>query len=405
MGQIRRRRCPTVAAIGAAVCLVLLAAPASAEPVTLAQARLPGGTLIPRLSLPLHTSGASIVNRFGQPVRLAAVNWYGGESVDFVPAGLQAQPLARIVSEIRQLGFNAIRLPWSNQLVEQNPVVPDYAVAANPQFEGMHAMTVFEIIVHALTNQGLAVILDNHNSNAEWCCGSNDGNMLWYNAQYPQSAWLADWQHMVAIFRNDPLVIGADLRNEPRAPATWGGPASTNWQAAAELGGNAVLTVNPHLLVFVEGISYAGDLSGVAQLPVVLDVPNRLVYEVHDYSWYESGFSSYHQWYEQVYPKWAYLVAGPDPQPVWVGEFGTCDTSTSCVQDTTSGTQGFWFQILTSFIQRYDLSWSYWAVNGTQSTGAGRTYGAAETYGVLNPQWDGSALAGLTQRLQQLQSP
>lgn len=399
-GQLRR----TGAVVGAALALSLMGStPTSAAPAPPAGTTVPP-TTIPRADLPLHTAGASIVDRTGQPVHLSAVNWYGGESVDFVPTGLEVQPLANIVRQIRQLGFNAVRLPWSNQMLEQNPVVPDYAVAANPQLQGLHAMAVYRIVVHALTDQGIAVILDNHNSNAEWCCGGNDGNMLWYNAQYPESSWLADWKTMVSTFRDDPLVIGADLRNEPRSPATWGGPASTNWQAAAERGGNAVLSVNRNLLVFVEGISYAGDLSGVQQLPVVLDVPHQLVYEVHDYGWYESGFTSYQQWYQQVYPKWAYLVTGPDPQPLWLGEFGTCNTAANCVASDSPGPNGFWFQILTTFVQRNHLSWAYWAVNGTQSTGAGRTYGAPETYGILNPQWDGSASAALTERLQQLES-
>ncbi len=361
------------------------------------------GRLIARDSLPLHTAGARIVNRFGRPVHLAAVNWYGGESVDFAPGGLQLQPLKQIVSEIRRLGFNAVRLPYSNQMVEQDPVVPGYAVAANPELEGLHAMQVYERVVHALTGQGIAVVLDDHNSNAEWCCSATDGNTLWYNSRYPQRAWLSDWKEMAATFRNDPLVIGADLRNEPRGAATWGGPSSTNWPAAAELGGDAVLSVNRHLLVFVEGISYAGDLSGVKHLPVVLDVPHHLVYEAHDYAWYEPGFSSYKQWYEQVYPKWAYLVTGPKPQPLWVGEFGTCDTAASCVSDSTSGSNGFWFHILTTFLQRYDVNWCYWPINGTQSTGRSRTYGAPETYGVLNAKWDGPALPALTRRLAQIE--
>ena len=40
----------------------------------------------------------------------------------------------------------------------------------------------------------------------------------------------------------------------------------------AQRGGNAVLGVNPNLLVFVEGVNYAGDLSDVASLPATLNV-------------------------------------------------------------------------------------------------------------------------------------
>jgi endoglucanase len=354
------------------------------------------------IRFPLHTDGRFIVDAGGQPVQLAAANWYGAESTDFVVGGLQAQPLELIVRQVRQLGFNAVRLQWSNQMFESDPVVPDYAVAANPELRAMHAMDVFDRVVRALSAQGIMVILDNHNSNAEWCCGGSDGNMLWYNSQYPESSWIADWKGMAERYRDDPLVVGVNLRNEPRSPATWGGPPATNWQAAAERGGDAVLSVNQNLLVIAEGVSYAGDLSGVQGLPVELRVPRRVVYEAHDYAWYESNFTSYAQWYAELYPKWGYLVTGPSPQPVFVGEFGTCNTSPSCVDSSSTSDNGFWFHILTRFLGAYDLSWGYWPLNGTQSTGGGRTWNAPETYGVLNTQWNGIASQDLVARLQQI---
>ena len=89
---------------------------------------------------------------------------------------------------------------------------------------------------------------------------------------------------MARRYKHQPAVIGADLRNELRFGATWGGQdPAFDWHAAAERGGNAVLAENPNLLIFVEGIDYALDLSGFARLPVKLNVPNRLVYSAHDY--------------------------------------------------------------------------------------------------------------------------
>src|SRR3989454_5163071 len=201
------------------------------------------------MRFPLHTDGRFIVDAAGQQVHLAAANWYGAESTDFVVGGLQAQPLDVIVGQVRQLGFNAVRLQWSNQMFESDPIVPDYAVAANPVLHGLHAMQVFDRVVNAVSAQGVMIILDNHNSNAEWCCGGNDGNMLWYNSQYPESSWINDWRSMVARYQGNQLVVGGDLRNAPRSPATWGGPAATNWQAAAARGGDAALSVDPHPLI------------------------------------------------------------------------------------------------------------------------------------------------------------
>src|SRR5215510_10767264 len=91
---------------------------------------------LPRL--PLRTEGRWIVDAAGERFKLAGVNWYGAEEEDFVPAGLDKRPVADIALLIRELGFNSVRLPWSNELVGRNPVVADGVVAANPSLRGKH---------------------------------------------------------------------------------------------------------------------------------------------------------------------------------------------------------------------------------------------------------------------------
>jgi endoglucanase len=356
------------------------------------------------IAFPLHTSGALIEDAAGKSVKLSMVNWYGAESPDYVVGGLSYQPVASIISEIVSMGFNGVRLPWSNQMWESNPVVSASLVAANPQFAGERARTVFGQVVQDLANAGLMVVLDDHNSNAEWCCSASDGNTLWYNSAYPQSAWISDWKSVAAQFAGIPQVIGVDLRNEPRASATWGGSdLGTNWQAAAELGGDAVERVDPSLLIFIEGVNYALDLSGVASDPVTLTDSGHVVYEAHDYGFDHSGVDSYDAWVAQIQSDWGYLV-GRDP--LWIGEFGTCNTADTCVESTSKADRGLWFSVLSRYLDYHDLNWSYWPVNGTQSDGLpgqGRTYGATETYGVLNSQWDDASRASLLTSLQAIQ--
>ncbi|MGH9599718.1 MAG: cellulase family glycosylhydrolase [Terracidiphilus sp.] len=353
-------------------------------------------------AFPLHTSGASIVDSSGKVIHLNAFNWFGAESTDYVVEGLQAQPLSSIVATIKGLGFNAVRLLFSNQMVETNPVVGNYALTANPSMDGENALTIYDQVVSALSNAGIMVILDNHMSNAGWCCSTSDHNELWYNSDYPQANWVADWKTMAQRYASNPWVIGADLRNEPRSPATWGGNPLDDWHAAAELGGNAVLSVNPNLLIFVEGVDYAGDLSCVASLPVQLNVANQLVYEAHDYGFWYSGLTSYSDWYNKIEPKWGYLVTGSSPQPLWIGEFGTCNTADTCVNSDNSGDLGYWFNAMTSFVRDYGVNWSYWTINGTTESGNGGGFGTVENYGVLNTSWNASALPSLTARLQSM---
>src|ERR1700684_195271 len=94
-------------------------------------------------AFPLHTSGQYIVDSNGVRVHLNAFNWYGSEGEDFVVEGLEEQTLNSIVATIKGLGFNAVRLLWSNQMVESNPVVGNYALTANTSLEGEHALTIF----------------------------------------------------------------------------------------------------------------------------------------------------------------------------------------------------------------------------------------------------------------------
>ena len=41
------------------------------------------------MCLPLHTKGRFIVDEGGNRIKLACVNWYGAEEMDFVVAGLE----------------------------------------------------------------------------------------------------------------------------------------------------------------------------------------------------------------------------------------------------------------------------------------------------------------------------
>jgi len=330
---------------------------------------------------PLHTSGHRILDAAGHDVRLTSVNWYGFDQKEYVVGGLDHAPLSTIVDEIVALGVNSVRLPWANETLERNPVVPDYAVKANPQFKGKHAMEVMDAVIDALAKAHIMVILDNHMSRADWCCDDKDGNGLWYNAEYPESKWLTDWQTITERYKHQNWVIGADLRNELRSGAAWGGSdAKLDWHAAAERGGNAVLAVNPRLLIMVESPEYSTNFTGFDKLPVRLKVADRLVYSPHAYAPPDHVFSSYDE-LKQVYDARAGFLLHAEPGvPLWVGEFGTCQT-------LDCGANSDWFKLFVRYLKENNLAWSYWPLNGTQSSGVGRKYDTVEGYGLLSPDY------------------
>src|SRR5258708_3539137 len=49
-----------------------------------------------------------------------------------------------------------------------------------------------------------------------------------------------------------------------------------------------------------------------------------------------------------------------------------------------------WWGGIRQYIADSDLDWSFWALNSTQGNGYGRTFGAQETFSVLNGTWDGA---------------
>ena len=64
-------------------------------------------------------------------------------------------------------------------------------MAANPQLAGRPALAVLDAVVAALARARVFVILDNHVSDADWCCDQGDENGLWFNDRWSEAAWLA----------------------------------------------------------------------------------------------------------------------------------------------------------------------------------------------------------------------
>ena len=350
---------------------------------------------------PLTTSGRWIVTGQGRRVPLAAVNWSGAETQAYTVGGLDERRLADLAALVRTGGFNAVRLPWSNQLVEQDPVVPPRYLRANPQLVGKHALAVLDEVIRSLRHEGVMVILDNHRSNADWCCDEEHGSGLWYTGAYPESSWIADWRTMARRYAGFQNVVAAELRNEIRpdpalAPApttaTWGdGDRRTDWRAAAERGGDAVLAANPKLLVIVGGTEYQGNLTGVRTAPVRLSRPRQLVYAAHDYRWFhpDAELTDYAAFTRSVDARWGYVTTPGQSwtAPLIVSETGTCTNPNSTEQ--CAALDPAYAADITRYLRTNSLDVAYWPFNGTQGTGYGRTYGAPETYGLLAPDWSG----------------
>jgi hypothetical protein len=67
---------------------------------------------------PFKTEGRWIVNANGDKISLAGANWPGHGEV-MVPEGLQYQSIKDVLSDIKSIGMNAIRLTFATELVDQ----------------------------------------------------------------------------------------------------------------------------------------------------------------------------------------------------------------------------------------------------------------------------------------------
>jgi endoglucanase len=337
-----------------------------------------------QLKLPLHTDGNRIVDAAGKTVTFTGVNWFGLETNTFAPHGLWSRSLDEMLDQMAAQGFNSVRLPFSNELFDATakPNGVDYKL--NPTLKGLTGPQIMDKVVEGITKRGMMVILDRHRPTSQ---GQSN---LWYTDKVSEERWISDWTKLAKQYRDNPLVVGADLHNEPHGEATWGtGGEKTDWRAAAERAGNAILKENPNWLIVVEGIeSYDGDgywwggnLQGAAKDPVRLSDPAKLVYSAHDYSpkvWSQQWFT------DKAFPanmpalwdkQFGYLVKN-NVAPVLMGEFGgrsVTETDAKGQKDL----EGIWQRHLMTYLKDNGLSYTYWSWNPN----------SGDTGGILKDDW------------------
>ncbi|KAL1503291.1 hypothetical protein AB1Y20_011343 [Prymnesium parvum] len=249
-------------------------------------------SLISPQRMPLLGQGRFIVDSQGNRAKLACVNWYGAHMETYVVGGLQVRHIRNITEKIVELGFNCVRLPYSLDLWAKDPAVLPEAIAANPQLVNLSALQVFDHTIAEVGRAGVVTILNNHNSEAGWCCDLHHEDGLWSTSTYNTSAWARSLHEMAWRYRDDPMVVGFDLRNEIHDVkrlgriTTWGtsDDVNTDWKLASELGGRAVAAADPSLLVVVSGMCFSFDLRSMHHDRPDLPDPRKLVWTVHYYS-------------------------------------------------------------------------------------------------------------------------
>ena len=338
----------------------------------------------------LSVSGSQLVDSEGEPVRLTGVNWFGFETNERVVHGLWTRDYRSMLHQIRDLGFNVIRLPWSNAILEPGATPGSIAFGGtdaydgrspiNQPLQGRSSLEALDLIIEEAGTLGLKIILDNHSRRP----GGYLNEDLWYTPDFSEQRWINDWVTLAERYRDNPTVVGFDLNNEPHGRATWGsGDASTDWAAAAERAAAAIHAAHPDVLIIVEGIEaynnnyywWGGNLRGARDRPLTGITPSKLVYSAHDY-----GPEVYGQpwFFEGSFPSnlaplwdatWGYIQQENRGHTL-IGEFG--------IQSQTSfeGRSLTWFQTLLAYMGD-SHSWTFWAWNPN----------SGDTGGILQDDW------------------
>lgn len=254
----------------------------------------------------------------------------------------------------------------------------------NPDLVGLSALGCLDSIIFYAGSIGLRIILvrysamqDNFYNEASWFISGDP--------YYTEQLFISDWVMLAKRYLGW-AVVGVDLWQQPRGQSTWGTGANTDWDAAATKVGNAILAVNPNLLILVQGINWGTDLTGAATSPIILSKKNQVVYSVVQFT----NDPSPNPWFSaatfpnNLLPLWNQyygFIVQKQIGPVLISEFGTnfkYPTDYVWLPLFLNYTDGHYTSAMASDLPsgHVGMSWCYFALNPGDSVG-----------GVLGQDW------------------
>lgn len=344
----------------------------------------------------LSTNGSQLVDTQGNVVRLSGVNWFGFETETNAPHGIWGgtRDFKSVLQQIKDLGFNCIRVPWHNRMLEAGKTAnvnsggQDPVSGASPMNEdeaNLSPIELLDALVEWCQDNDLRIMLDSHSRDPGAFLTEN----LWYTDNFSEQRWIDDWVFLADRYKDFSAVAALDLNNEPHGNASWGsGNAATDWKMAAEACGNAILAVNPNVVIVVEGTAeytkpngeftstwWGGNLQGVRDFPVQLNVANKLMYSPHEYgpevfqqSWFNDN--NFPNNLENRWDEFFNFIVTDNTAPLIVGEFGIKENVPGSIADR-------WMTTFTNYIATNNLSYTYWCMNPN----------SGDTGGILADNW------------------
>ncbi|CAO2652928.1 Nn.00g023390.m01.CDS01 [Neocucurbitaria sp. VM-36] len=374
------------------------------------------GVLLPFIvaafpNAPFKTSTQFVVDSTGKNFTYVGVNWPGAGEV-MIPEGLQYQSIQSIVSKIKSLNMNAVRLTFAIEMIDDikdrggdvtlqaafkkglgsnGDKVLQQVLKNNPQFTASTTrLQVYDAIAAELAAQQIYVHLDNHISKGKWCCGGNDGNTWFGDTDFNVNNWKRGLQYMADHGKAWPNMVSIGLRNELRKPDKAGSSLAYNWQVwydQVKATADTVHAANPNILIFLSGLDYdtkltpipsGEDLGGGKKFLLSnFSYKDKLVLELHNYQTSATKCEDIEGslWNNGFRATWPEVV---NRMPVVLTEFGFTQADKSY--------SGVYATCLRKLMPQWKTGWMVWALSGSYYTRGG-TQDYEETWGLLNHQW------------------
>ena len=390
----------------------------------------------------LHAEGSRLYDMNGNEVWLTGANWFGLNCIEGAPHYLWSGDCDDLVREVADRGINVIRFPISSELLvswmngeppqlsgggmqaSYNPpedmddgnggiIKAGTYGSINKEFVEADGKTLidtersFDIILGKLKKYGIKAFIDVHSPHTD---NSGHNYNLWYGkAGITTEKWIESLVWLANKYKDDDTLIAYDLKNEPHGKgpegeeaAKWDGSKDeNNWAYAATKCAEAILDVNPHALILIEGVEqslsgaqegdywgmpdrktnspyigawWGGNFRGARQYPIKpKQGTSQIVYSPHDYgpsvydqTWFAKDFTEKTLLDDYWYDTWAYINA-ENIAPELIGEWGG---------HMDGGKNQKWMTLLRDYMINHHINHTFWCLN----TNSGDTGGLWKSF-------------------------
>lgn len=211
-----------------------------------------------------------IISSYDQSVHtIKGINWYGMEINGRVVEGLWARDIIDYVTQMKQEGFNTLRIPFALEgILSGSYATPIDTGMISACISCPTNATSWDIL-DILFQQDMNIILDLHRLNF------SQTSPYWYNNFFSEDEVITGWYQMAERYSNYRNFMGIDIYNEPHGSAT-----VQEWSFFCLRFSNTLAPFLIDKLIFVSGIHWGEDLRGVTP---ALFSPDRFVLSPHSY--------------------------------------------------------------------------------------------------------------------------